>query len=150
MFCQKCGSETKEKQTFCRICGEQIQNNKISIHKMDWVKRASSFSLGVILSLSFILSTFFLLYKLNFKDGAAILLLFIMTLFSSGIIGVLLKEVKEMKRKLEKESVEKEVKSFPEQRKQIEEKSFIPASWSVTDTTTKNLLPTNKRISGEL
>jgi hypothetical protein len=150
MFCQKCGSELKEKQTFCRICGEQIPNIKISIRKMSWVKRASSFSLGVIFALSFLLSIFFLMSKFGFHDSAAVLLLFILTLFSSGIIAVLLKEIKELKVKLEKETVDKEIKSFPEQRKQIEEKPFIPASWSVTDTTTENLLLTKNRISGEL
>ena len=150
MFCQNCGNEIKEKQTFCRICGEQIPNIKISIQKTDLVKRASSFSLGVIIALSFILSAFFLMYKLNFKDGGAILLLFIMTLISCGTINVLLKEIKEMKAKLEKETVNKEIESYPEQRKQIEEKTFIPASWSVTDITTENLLSTKKSISGKL
>jgi hypothetical protein len=150
MFCQSCGNVIKEEQTFCRICGEQVSNTKTFLQKMDWVKRASSFSLGVIITLSFILSTFFLMYKSGLPDSWAVLILFIMTLLFSGVISVLLLEVREMKRKSEKETVDKEVKSFPEQRKQLEEKAFIPASWSITDVTTENLLSTQKRVSGEL
>ncbi len=150
MFCQKCGNELKEEQTFCRICGEQKPNLKISIKKIDLVKRAGSFSLGVILAVGFILSFFFLLYKLNFRDGGAILFLLIMSLFSSGIISVLLMEMRKMKRKSEEKSVDKEIKSFPKPQRQIEEKHFIPAFWSVTDVTTENLLSTKKSISGEL
>ncbi|HXH69374.1 MAG TPA: zinc ribbon domain-containing protein [Pyrinomonadaceae bacterium] len=150
MFCQKCGNEIKEEQTFCRICGDQVSNTKISLQKMDWVNRASSFSLGVIVGLGFILSIFFLFYKLAVSDGLAILVLFIMFLLLSGVINVLLKELNKTKGKLEKDSAEKEIKSLPEQRKQIKEKSFITASWSVTDTTTENLLSSKKRITGEL
>ncbi len=150
MFCQNCGNEIKEEELFCRLCGEQISGIKISFLKKDWVKRVSAFSLEVIAAFGFILSIFFLMYKLNFKDSWAILLLFIMTLFSCGIINVLLKDLKEMKKKSEKESADKEIKFFPKQRKQLEEKTFIPLSWSVTETTTENLFSTQKRITDEL
>ena len=74
---------------------------------------------------------------------------FIMSLFLSGVINVLLRELKEMKRK-KKDLSEKEIKSLTQPQKKVEGKSYIPASWSITDTTTENLLLTKKPITGDL
>jgi exopolysaccharide biosynthesis protein len=63
-------------------------------------------------------------------------------------------EMKELKRTFKKNKSKKKIGSLNEkskqESKQIEEKSFVPISWSITDPTTKDLLPTNKRITGEL
>ncbi len=50
---------------------------------------------------------------------------------------MLLMEMKELKRSFEKDEGNKKIANLHGESKQIEEKSFVPISWSVTDTTTK-------------
>lgn len=150
MFCQSCGNIIKEEQTFCRMCGEQVSFGELSLPKTDLVKRVSFFSLGVITILIFLFIYFFLRTTLGLHDAFTIILLLIWTLFSAGTISVLLMEMKELKKSFKKDESNKKIENLHAESKQIEEKSFVPVSWSVTDKTTKNLLPTNKSISGDL
>ena len=150
MFCQKCGNEIKEEQTFCRMCGEQVSTTEISLPESSLVKRASFFSLGVIGSLVFLLLYIFLRRVFYLSDNLIFIILLITTLISSGLITLLLMEMKEIKRTIGKVTDKKEFKAFYKEPIQIEEKPFIPISWSVTDRTTDNLLSTKSRISGEL
>ncbi len=150
MFCQSCGNEIKEEQTFCRMCGEQVSFGEISLLKMSLSKRASYFSLGASGILIFFLLFIFLKSLLGLSDGVLFGFLLFMTLLSSGTAALLFMKIKEIKRIFKKADNKRKVENLREASKQIEEKPFVPISWSVTDTTTKNLFPNNRKITGEL
>ena len=153
MFCQSCGNSIKEEQTFCRICGEQVLPSEIFLPESSFVKRASFFSLGVIGALIFLFLNI-ILRRVFLNDNLIFVILLTATLILSGMTSLLTMEMKELKRTFKKNKSKKKIESLHEnskqESKQIEEKSFVPISWSVTDTTTIDLLPTNKRITGEL
>lgn len=150
MFCQSCGNAVNEEQTFCRTCGAQVSFGEISLREMSLSKRVSSFSLGASGILIFLLLFILLKSFLGLSDGVLFGFLLFISLLSSGTAALLFIKIKEIKKTFKKADSKKEVENLPEASKQIEEKSFAPISWSVTDTTTKILLPTEKRITGEL
>ncbi|MBA2620714.1 MAG: zinc ribbon domain-containing protein [Acidobacteria bacterium] len=150
MFCQSCGNEIKEEQTFCRMCGEQASFGEISLFKMSLSKRASIFSLGAGGILIFLFLFIFLKSLLGLSDGVLFGFLLFTSLLSSGTAALLFMKIKEINGTFKKAESRRKIGNLREESKQIGEKSFVPISWSVTDKTTKNLLPNKKRITGEL
>jgi hypothetical protein len=154
MFCQSCGNVIKEEQTFCRMYGVQVSASEMFLPKPSLVRRASFFSLGVIGVLLFLLLYIFLRRVFFLSDNLIFIILLTTTLILSGMISLLTMEMKELKRTFKKNKSEKKIarlhEELKQESKQIGEKSFVPIFWSITDTTTKDLLPNNKRITGEL
>lgn len=151
MFCQSCGNAIESRQTFCRICGEQISASVTSPPESSLIKRLSSFSLGVVGALIFLFLYVILRRTFNLAaDGLFIAVLLSAFVIFSGLIASLLVELKEIKKSVKIAEGKKRFEIAGEEPKRLEEKSFIPVSWSVTDRTTENLHSTKKVITGDL
>ncbi|MGI8495003.1 MAG: zinc ribbon domain-containing protein [Pyrinomonadaceae bacterium] len=151
MFCQSCGNVIKEDQTFCRMCGEQLSVSVLSLPESSLLRRVSSFSLGVIGALIFLF--FYVILRRTFNlgaDGLFFVFLLSATIIFSGLIALLLVEMKEIKKTVKKAKDKKRIEIAGVEPKKLEEKSFFPVSWSVTDRTTENLHSTKKIITGDL
>ncbi len=147
MFCKYCGNEFQDETAFCRVCGEQISKSGIILPKTDWLKRTAFFALGAG---GFFLFIFLLLMLLHSPTFLSPLILLISSVIFAGIISVLLSEIRELRKSLSSPDKERQIQKLKKETKLIEEKFSIPAYWSVTDTTTENLTPIKKRITGDL
>lgn len=133
------------------MCGEQLSVSVLSLPESSLLRRVSSFSLGVIGALIFLF--FYVILRRTFNlaaDGLFFVFLLSATIIFSGLIALLLVEMKEIKKTVKKAKDKKRIEIAGVEPKKLEEKSFFPVSWSVTDRTTENLHSTKKIITGDL